>query len=52
MKQYYLIIQKNIYNEIYQIYDLIKGIKAKISKGEYEYVIKRVLPKSDGGKEI
>jgi hypothetical protein len=43
-----------ISDEIYQIDDLIKGIKAKISEVgfEYEYVVERELPKSDGGSEI
>ena len=41
-------------DEIYQIDDLLKGIKFKISEVgfEYEYIVEKVLPKSDGTKEI
>lgn len=42
------------YNEIYQIDDLIKGIKSKISKvgHGHEYFVKWKLPKYDGGYKI
>lgn len=43
-----------ISDKIYQIDDLINGIKTKISEVgfKYEYIVERELPKSDGGCEI